>query len=146
TRALEIAPEREDIKKRLAHVQEALDSAKAAEALGQAEVFVQGLGMKDDAARLARQALQTTQSRELRLRALAVLAKAGAVDEAVGVAEELLLGDPHDPLALQALMQLHEREEQWGRAARAGEALLRLRPTDAELGKRVRRLVKAARG
>lgn len=146
TRALEIAPEREDIKKRLAHVQEALDSAKAAEALGQAEVFVQGLGMKDDAARLARQALQTTQARELRLRALAVLAKSGAVDEAIGVAEELLLGDPHDPLALQALMQLHEREEQWGRAARAGEALLRLRPNDAELGKRVRRLVKAARG
>lgn len=146
TRALEMAPEREDIKKRLAQVQEALDNAKAAESLGQAEVFVQGLGMKDDAARLARQALQITQARELRLRALAVLAKAGAVDEAIGVAEELLLGDAQDALALQALMQLHEREEQWARAARAGEALLRVRPNDSELAKRVRRLVKAARG
>lgn len=145
-RALELAPDNDDVKRRLATVQEAIDAAKAADALAQAEVFATGLGMKDDAARLARTALALSHVRELRLRALAVLARSGAVDEAIGVAEELLLGDPQDALALQALMQLHERTEQWARAARAGEALLRLRPGDSDLAKRVRRLVKAARG
>lgn len=144
-RALELCPNDVEIKQRLVQAQQAIDTARALEAVGQAEVFVKGLGMKDEAARLARMALEASQVREIRLRALGVLARAGFLDEAITVGEGLLATDESDPLALQMLMHLYERTKERVRAARTGERLLRLRPHDAELQKTVRRLIKAAR-
>ncbi len=144
-RALELCPDDVEVKQRLVQAQQAIDTAHALEAVGQAEVFVKGLGMKDEAARLARMALEASPVREIRLRALGVLARAGFLDEAITVGEGLLATDESDPLALQMLMHLYERTKERVRAARTGERLLRLRPHDAELQKIVRRLVKAAR-
>lgn len=101
--------------------------------------------MKDEAARLARVALDASPAREVRLRALGVLAKTGFVDEAISAGQALLAADVTDPLALQVLMHLYERTKHRMLAARTGEALLRLRPNDVELQKTVRRLIKAAR-
>lgn len=145
TRALELVPGNDDVKRRLAKVQQIIDTARATEALGQAEVFAKGLGMKDEAARLARVALEASAAREVRLRALGVLAKSGFIDEAISTGEALLAADANDPLALQLLMHLYERTKQRMLAARTGEALLRLRPNDVELQQTVRRLIKAAR-
>lgn len=144
-RALELCPNDVEVKQRLVQAQQAIETARALEAVSQAEVFVKGLGMKEEAARLARVALEASPVREIRLRALGVLARAGSLDEAITVGEGLLAADESDPLALQMLMHLYERTKERVRAARTGERLLRLRPHDAELQKTVRRLIKAAR-
>jgi lipopolysaccharide biosynthesis regulator YciM len=47
--------------------------------------------------------------------------------------------------ALQALMILHEKAERWADALSVGEALLRLKPADSELQKRVKKLASNAR-
>ena len=58
---------------------------------------------------------------------------------------ELVQSDPRDHQALQALMVLHEKAERWGDAVSVGEALLRLKPADSELQKRVKKIASNAR-
>ena len=144
-RALEIAPQHAGATRRLAALNAAVDGERAADLLSSAEVFVQGVGMRDEAVRRAREAARLSILREIRLRALRVLIKAGEHTEAEQLAQEILDADPHDVHALQALMVLAERARDWRAAARAGEALLRLRPGDGELQRRVKKFVAAAR-
>ena len=140
-RALELAPADEAIKKRLASVNAVIDLARAADLLGSAEVFVQGVGMKEDAIKHAREAVRLSTAREIQLRALRVLAKSGQYEDAQLLAQDLLERDASDVLALQALLAIYERTQQWGKAVQAGETLLRLRPTDSELAKRLKKIL-----
>lgn len=142
--ALAFAPGDEAIQALIARHTEILDGQRARDLLEHAEVFVDGVGMRNEALRLAREAAQLSALREIRLRALRVLAKGGAPDEAATLAQGLVDVDARDPLALQALLHLHERAERWLPALRAGRALLRERGDDAELRKRVERIAERA--
>jgi Flp pilus assembly protein TadD len=144
-KALDLAPGHEMARKRLADLDSAIDLARACDLLGKAEVFIQGVGMKNEAIDKAREASSLSKVREVRLRAVRVLAKAGDPNGATELAEELLVVDPKDVLALNALLVLHERASRWAQAARVGEALLRLKPGDSELQKRVKAIVEHVR-
>ncbi|MDP2343591.1 MAG: PilZ domain-containing protein [Deltaproteobacteria bacterium] len=143
--AVELAPDHPEVLKRLAAHDDAAALARAADLIKNAEVFVQGVGMKDQAISHAREALKLTGVRELRLRAVRVLAKAGEYLDAIFVAEDLLAVDRHDLLALTALLHLYEKTEQWISAVQTGEALLRLKPDDGDLAKKVKGIVEQAR-
>lgn len=144
-KALGIAPGHEGARKRLADLDAAIDLARAVDLLGKAEVFIQGVGMKNEAIDKAKEAASLSRQREVRLRAVRVLAKAGDPMSATELAEELIANDPKDVLALNALLVLHERASRWSQAARVGEALLRLKPDDNELQKRVKAIVEHVR-
>jgi hypothetical protein len=101
--------------------------------------------MKDQAIDAAREAARLSRARPVQLRACRVLAKAGLPEEAIIIADALVAEDPKDVHALTALLTLHEKTNAWRDAARAGEALLRLKPGDAELTKRVKKAVDMAR-
>jgi lipopolysaccharide biosynthesis regulator YciM len=70
---------------------------------------------------------------------------AGDLRTATTLAEEILDADHTDPHALQALMILHEKTERWRDALKMGEALLRLKPDDKALQKRVKKIADNAR-
>ncbi len=144
-KALDVAPEHPTARKKLADVDAAIDLARAVDLLGKAEVFIQGVGMKNEAIDKAKEAASLSRQREVRLRAVRVLAKAGDPMAATELAEELIAVDPKDVLALNALLVLHERASRWSAAARVGEALLRLKPEDAELQKRVKTIIEHVR-
>ncbi len=143
--ALEIAPDDDDVMRRLAALNETMDFARAVDLVKSADVFVQGVGMRAEAVQRAREAARLTRRREVRLLAVRVLAKAGEPDDAALLAEELVDADPRDALGWQALLAVNERREDWRGAARAGEALLRLKPGDPALKKRVAKAVERAR-
>lgn len=144
-RALELVPGDENAQRRLDSLNHLIDVARAADLLSSAEVFVLGVGMKEQAIRHAREAARLVNVREVRLRAIRVLAKAGQTGDAELLAQELLEQDPRDALALQALMIIYEKTRQWREAAQAGEALVRLKPGDPDLARRVKRIVEEAR-
>ncbi len=144
-RALLLAPDDQRVLKRLAAIASAIDLCRAIELMANAEGFVQGVGMKEEGVRLAREAARLTARRDVRLRALRVLAKGGELLDATLLAEELLELDSRDPLALQALVLLYERAERYADAAGVGERLLRQRPGDDELAKRVKKIAARAR-
>ena len=123
----------------------AIDLAQAADLVKSAEVFVNGVGMKGEAVRRAREAVRLTKHRDVRLLAVRVFAKAGENADAILIAEELVDGDPRDALALQALLTLHEKAHDWRAAAKVGEALLRLKGGDVELQKRLKKIVEQIR-
>ncbi|HEY4220826.1 MAG TPA: hypothetical protein VGO62_05770, partial [Myxococcota bacterium] len=144
-RARDIDPGDPIVARRLASVNEAIDLQKAVDLVKAAEVFVQGVGMTDDAVRNAREAARLTKHRDVRLLAIRVFAKAGVLEDAVLLAEELVDDDAKDVLAHNTLFVLHERAKEWRAAVRVGEALLRLKPDDADIQKRVKRAVAEAR-
>ena len=144
-RAHELAPDDDVVKRRLGQLNEKIDLAQAVELVKSAEVFAHGVGMKEEAVKRALQAARLTTRRDVRLLAVRVLAKAGEHLQAVLIAEQVVDADPKDALALQALLLLHERAKDWRAAARTGEALLRLKPGDAELQRRVKKIVEQAR-
>jgi tetratricopeptide (TPR) repeat protein len=144
-RAVELAPDHPVARRRLDEVQGAIDAVNAMQLLDRADVFVAGTGMKDQAIASAREAAHLSRLRPVQLRACRVLAKAGRPEEAVTIAEALHAEDPKDVHALTALLTLHEKLSSWRDAARAGEALLRLKPGDADLTKRVKKAVDMAR-
>lgn len=144
-RILELAPEHPLAMKKLETINAALEAAQAMDLLDRAEVFADGMGMHEEAVTLAREAARLSRARTVRLRALRVFAKTSHLEEAVLLADELIDVDPADQHALQALVVLHERGKAWREAARAGEALLRLKPADIELQKRVKKIVELAR-
>ena len=144
-KALEMAPDDAGVRARLASLNEQMDLARAADLVKSAEVFVNGVGMRDEALQRARQAVRLTKHRDIRLLALRVLVKAGEELEAQLLAEDLLDVDPRDPHALQVLLYLHERAKRWPAAARVGEALLRLKPADTDLQKRLKKIIENVR-
>jgi tetratricopeptide (TPR) repeat protein len=144
-RALELTPTDDAIRRRYEALTSQMDIARAADLLASAEVFVTGVGMTEQAIRNAREAARITSMREIRLRAIRVLAKACEYTDAELLAQELLEKDPRDALALQALMLIHEKAQNWSEAARAGEALVRLKPYDEDIAKRVKKIVEQAR-
>ena len=143
--AIELAPDHPEVRKRLFAHDAAAELARAVDLLKNAEVFVQGVGMKPQAIAKVKEALALSTARELRLRAVRVLAKAGADVDAISVARQLLDDDARDPLALSALLHLYEKTQQWISAAQTGEALLRLKPDDCELAKKLKGIVDQAR-
>jgi hypothetical protein len=144
-RALELAPDDDALRQKLASLNAAIDRAHATDLVKSADVFVSGVGMKAEAVKRAREAVRLTKDRDVRLLAVRVFAKAGEQADATLVAEELVDADPRDVLALQALLTLHERAHDWRAAAKAGEALLRLKGGDVELQKRLKKIVEQIR-
>jgi tetratricopeptide (TPR) repeat protein/Tfp pilus assembly protein PilZ len=144
-RAVELAPDHPVARRRLDEVSAAIDALSAMQLLDRADVFVAGTGMKQQAIDAAREASRLSRARPVQLRACRVLAKAGLPEEAIIIAEALAAEDPKDAHALTALLTLHEKMQSWREAARAGEALLRLKAGDAELQKRVKKAVDMAR-
>jgi len=143
-RALELAPDDETVQRRLAAVDRALDLARAIDLLDKAEVIIH-VEMQDQAVENALEATRLSSAREIHLRAIRLLARASKLSLATSLAEDLVQSDPRDHHALQALMILHEKAERWADALSVGEALLRLKPADSELQKRVKKLASNAR-
>jgi hypothetical protein len=143
-RALELAPDDETVQRRLAAVDRAIDLARAIDLLDKAEVIIH-VEMQDQAVENALEATRLSSAREIHLRAIRLLARASKLSLATSLAEEFVQSDPRDHHALQALMILHEKAEHWADALSVGEALLRLKPADSELQKRVKKLASNAR-
>lgn len=143
--AVELAPDHPVARRRLDDVTASIDSISAMQLLDRADVFVAGTGMKQQAIDAAREASRLSRARPVQLRACRVLAKAGLPEEAILIAEALVAEDPRDAHAQTALLTLHEKTQSWREAARAGEALLRLKVGDVELQKRVKKAVDMAR-
>ena len=93
----------------------------------------------------ARAVNHASTSRTVLLRAMRMLANAGAHDDMLAVAQHLADLDATDELPLFAMMQVNERLERYADALRAGEALLRLRPDDYALQDRIAALAEIAR-
>ncbi|MDP2344468.1 MAG: PilZ domain-containing protein [Deltaproteobacteria bacterium] len=144
TRALDIAPDDVRVQQRIAALDAIADLHRAAELLTDAE-NLQGVGLRHEAIPRAREAARICRRREIQLRALRVLAKANEIIEATAIAQELLVAEPRDPLALQALLHLYEKGERWSEAAGVGEVLLRQRAGDTELAKRVKKILERVR-
>jgi len=140
--ALELAPDDADVKRRLSVLQEKIDTFKAIDLLASADVIVSGLGMRDEALRRAGEALALSTVPDVRKRAASIYARAGQLEEAIRLLEELTREQPRDPHTLNALVTLYERTERWSRALAAMNALLRFRPDDEELKKRAKRIAK----
>jgi uncharacterized protein (TIGR02266 family) len=143
--ALEIAPEDTGVRLRLTGIQEALDVAKAMELLSSAEALARGIGTREDAIKLAREASRISWARDVRHRALRLFANFGAHGDAVVLGQLLLDENEDDELALLALLQVHEDAREWADAASIVEALLRLHPDDSALRERARKIVAALR-
>ena len=126
-RAYELAPNDDGVRKRLRHVDEAIDAAQAHAFLEQA--------MKGgpQAVDLARRAAQLRPVRDVLLRSLTVFARAGVHDEVADVAEQLLELDQDDQGALRTLLDANVAMRRWPVAVRAAEALLRLNPDDVQV-------------
>jgi hypothetical protein len=94
---------------------------------------------------LVRRAVKLSSSRDLLVRALPMLAAAGAVDDAVVAADTLMSIDGESAATLAICFDVLEGRARWATAAKAGEALLRLRPDDVDLRERVVQVVALAR-
>jgi hypothetical protein len=144
TKALDVAPDDARVQARISALDAIADLHRAAELLTDAE-NLQGVGLRHEAIPRAREAARLCRRREIRLRAVRVLAKANEVVEATVLAEELLVAEPRDPLVLQALLHLYEKSERWNEAAGVGEVLLRQRIGDGDLAKRVKKILERVR-
>lgn len=137
--AKHIAPDSSGVHRRLARLDvEMRDNAEAlldgAEQLRREELIAR-----------ARAVNHASTSRTVLLRAMRMLANAGAHDDMLAVAQHLADLDATDELPLFAMMQVNERIERFADALRAGEALLRLRPDDYALQDRIAALAEIAR-
>jgi hypothetical protein len=78
-----------------------MEILRAKELLAQAEAMVFAPRKRDEAVRLACEAAKLSERRDIRIRALVVLAKAGKRSEAVALAEAILENAPKDePIAI----------------------------------------------
>lgn len=134
-----LAPDDDDVRRKLLSVNEAIDAAQANAFLEQA------LRGGPRAVELARRAMQLRPVRDVLLRSLAVFARGGAFDEVGDVAEQLLELDPEDEGALRTLLDANVALQRWSVAARAAESLLRKRPNDESLRATLERVVGLAR-
>lgn len=134
-----LAPDDDDVRRKLLGVNEAIDAAQANAFLEQA------LRGGPRAVELARRAMQLRPVRDVLLRSLAVFARGGAFDEVGDVAEQLLELDPEDEGALRTLLDANIALQRWSVAARAAESLLRKRPKDESLRATLERVVGLAR-
>ncbi len=139
--AVAVDPDDVEVARRLLALNDAIDRAHALDLLKD----VAGAAREDAVAR-ARKAIDLSSSRDVLMRALRVFSTASADADAVAVAIRCVDQNPTDELPLFALLHLHEAAGRYREAARAGEALLRLRPEDFALKERVRLIVRAARG
>lgn len=134
-----LAPEDDDIRRKLLNVNESIDAA-------QANAFIaEAMRGGPRAVELARRATQLRPVRDVLLRSLAVFARGGAHDEVADVAEQLLELDPDDEGALRTLLNANVAMERWAVAARAAESLLRLRPEDEQIRATLQKAVGMAR-
>lgn len=134
-----LAPEDDDVRRKLLGVNELIDAA-------QANAFIeQAMRGGPQAVELARRATQLRPVRDVLLRSLAVFARGGAHDEVADVAEQLLELDPDDEGALRTLLNANIAMERWSVAARAAESLLRLRPEDQQIRATLQKAVTNAR-
>ncbi len=127
SRAQGLAPENDDVRRRLLRVKESIDAAHANALIEQA------MRGGPRAVELARRATQLRPVRDVLLRSLAVFARGGAHDEVADVAEQLLELDPDDVGALRTLLDANVAMKRWAVALRAAEALLKARPQDEQL-------------
>jgi tetratricopeptide (TPR) repeat protein len=127
SKAQGLAPEDDDVRKKLLSVNEAIDAAQAYAFLERA------MRGGPQAVELARRATQLRPARDVLLRSLAVFVRGGAHDEVADVAEQLLELDPDDEGALRTLLDANVAMQRWELAVSAGESLLRLRPDDEQL-------------
>jgi hypothetical protein len=134
-----LAPDKSGVHRRLAQLDDSLRDNAAALLDG-----VEQLRREEIIAR-ARAVNHASTSRTVLLRAMRLLASAGAHDDMLAVAQHLADLDASDELPLFAMMQVNERLERFADALRAGEALLRLRPDDYALQDRVNALAEIAR-
>lgn len=135
-----LAPDHTGVQRRLASLADTMDAAHANALLDGAERLP-----RDQRVSRALKASRVSSSRPVLLRAMRMLASAGALNDMLAVAEHLADLLPDDELPLFAILQVNERARRWPAAARAGEALLRLRPDDLALHERVTALAAAAR-
>lgn len=134
-----LAPEDDDVRRKLLNVNESIDAA-------QANAFIaEAMRGGPRAVDLARRATQLRPVRDVLLRSLAVFARGGAHDEVADVAEQLLELDPDDEGALRTLLNANMSMERWAVAARAAESLLRLRPDDEQIKATLQKAVGMAR-
>ncbi len=134
-----LAPEDDDVRRKLLNVNESIDAA-------QANAFIaEAMRGGPRAVELARRATQLRPVRDVLLRSLAVFARGGAHDEVADVAEQLLELDPDDEGALRTLLNANMSMERWAVAARAAESLLRLRPEDEQIKATLQKAVGMAR-
>lgn len=139
-RAVQLSPYDLDARKALARVSTLLDEAKAEDDLSAAEVYCEHASMKEQAKALAVNAVGLSAQRIVRARALKVLLKIEASNEAFSLAQELLASAPDDEVALLALLILYERKGHITLAARTAARLCELRPHDKEMKARLKRL------
>jgi tetratricopeptide (TPR) repeat protein len=125
--AHQLSPNDDDVRRRLRHVDEAIDAAKAHAFLEQA--------MKGGAraVELARRATELRPVRDVLLRALAVFARHKAWDEVADTAEQLLDIDDEDEGALRTLLDARVAMKRWAGARDVVTKLLRVSPDDARL-------------
>ena len=97
-------------------------------------------GVDDRARESAMRAATLCPSTDIRVRALRALARAGAVKEAVRIGRELVAAAPDEPSAWEALLNLYEDNGMLRLAASAADSLVALRPKDARLKARLKRL------
>ena len=139
------APEQPLVNERLIRVQGAIDHLRALELLASADVFINGVGMSQQAAEHAREAASLSTTADVLHRTLRILTKAARFDEAVALGNKLVEENPRDLFALQVLLFIHEKRERWAEAVRIGEALQRMNPDDDELARRLKKCQKKAR-
>lgn len=125
--AHQLSPDDDDVRRRLRHVDEAIDAAKAHAFLEQA--------MKGGAraVELARRATELRPVRDVLLRALAVFARHKAWEEVADTAEQLLDIDDDDEGALRTLLDARVAMKRWAGAREVVTKLLRTSPDDARL-------------
>lgn len=139
-RAAQMVPFDVDVRAALARVSTLLDEAKAADDVAAAEVYCEHASMKQQAKGLATSAIGLSAQRPIRARALKVLLKIDAANEAFALAQDLLATDPGDEVALMALLILYERKGHVTLAARTCARLCELRPNDKDLKARLKKL------
>jgi tetratricopeptide (TPR) repeat protein len=122
-----IAPDDDDVRRRLMNVNEAIDASSANALLERA------LRGAPNGAELARRAVQLRPVRDVLLRSLGVFARAGAHDDIADVAEQLVELDPNDQGALRTLFDANMAMHSYKTAIEAAQALLKLRPDDLQL-------------
>lgn len=125
--AHQISPDNDDVRRRLRHVDEAIDAAKAHAFLEQA--------MKggDRAVEFARRATELRPVRDVLLRAVAVFARHRAWEEVADTAEQLLDIDRNDEGALRTLLDARMAMKRWADAHEVIMKLLRASPNDGRL-------------
>jgi Tfp pilus assembly protein PilZ len=121
---------------KLQQVTDKTNRSAAEDLVQSAEMMSSTPGMKMQAAARAHEALTLWRHAEVMKRALHVFLTVGDHQAVVALARDLTLLDRKDPAPYQALLCVYEAAGHWALAGRAVEALLSLRPNDAELKKR----------